>query len=47
MKRSIQQLEETLRVAHGQRPLPKMDEDWHRRVMQEIHRQSIKSVDPL
>ena len=45
MKRSIQQLEETLRVAHGQRPLPKMDEDWHRRVMQEIHRQSIKSVD--
>lgn len=45
MKRSTQQLEEILRAGHGQRPLPKMDEDWNRRVMQEIRRQSIRSVD--
>lgn len=45
MKRSTQRLEEILRTAHGQRPCPEVDEDWNRRVMHEIRRQSLSSLD--
>jgi len=47
MKRSSkrQRLEETLRAAHALRPLPEADGDWNRRVMNEIRRQSISTVD--
>jgi len=46
MKRTAQQqLEESLRAAHALRPLPEVDEDWNRRVMNEIRRQSISAVD--
>lgn len=45
MKRSIQQLEEILRLAHGQRPYPEMEDGWNRRAMNEIRRQSIARVD--
>ena len=46
MKRTAQQqLEETLRAAHALRPLPEVDEDWNRQVMNEIRRQSISAVD--
>jgi len=45
MKRSTQQLEEILRAAHSQRSRPEMDEDWHRRAMNEIRHQSIGRED--
>lgn len=44
MKLPTHQLEEILRVAHDQRPLPAMDDDWDRRVMHEIQRQAINST---
>ena len=45
MKHSTQQLEEILRAAHGQRPLPEADADWNQQVMQAIRRQAIDRAD--
>lgn len=45
MKRSLQQLEDALRAAHALQPLAEMDEDWNRRVMHEVRRQSISRLD--
>ena len=45
MKRSTQQLEEILRVAHGQRPIPDVDDDWNQQVMLAIRRQAIVPAD--